>query len=387
MRNVKIGDFRVGNKEREFVNDILDSNWVSEGKYVKKFEERWANYIGTKYSVLCNSGTSALIAAILALKIKYNIKEGSKVITTPLTYIATSNAIVHNNLEPVFVDVGMEDFCIDTQKIEECLEVNDTSIILPVHLMGYSADMDKINALAGKYNSKVIEDSAEAHGTLYKHKRTGSMSDASIFSYYIAHNIQVGELGAINTNDYEIANLIRRIKVNGRIDNRAPLENEKYDPRFMHDIIGYNFKAMEFQAAFACSQLMKVDWILKRRQDNVKYLNEGLSKYDDVLQLPRHSEDISYLAYPLVIKKPEFIKRKKITMMLEKNGIETRPLFMSIPTHQPAYSFMKKKYEGKLPNAEYLNDNAFYIGIHQFLEQDDLDYIIRIFKEIIGPIS
>lgn len=320
-----------------------------------------------------------------------------------MTYIATSNAIVLNDFIPAYIDVDRETFIITPQSIQEYFEqVDDSteySIILPVHLMGYPCQMDEINKIGKKYGLIVFEDSAQAHGTKYKGKKTGSMSLLSDFSFYIAHNIQAGELGAITTNDFEIIRLIKKIKANGRMcDCSICTRNIKkcpkmgsykgkddFDPRFTHDLVGYNFKTMEFTAALALEQLRKADWIAKKRNENVKYLNEGLGGYTDVLQLPKYSKNISFFAYPLVIKKPSVLSRKKLRFELEKKGIESRPLFGCIPTQQPAYNFLKHEYNGKLPNAEYLGANAFYVGCHQYLSQSDLDYLIKIFKQILKP--
>ncbi|MBS3132154.1 DegT/DnrJ/EryC1/StrS family aminotransferase [Candidatus Woesearchaeota archaeon] len=384
MRKITVGNFRLDKTERDYIEEIMDSNWISEGKFVRRFEEEWAKYIGTKFSVVTNSGTSALIAAIFAVKHKYGIKDGSKVLTTPLTYNATVNAIVHNRLEPAFADIRMDNYCIDADKMAEFFEKNpDTKLTVPVHLMGFTADMDSINAMAKKYGCRVIEDAAESNGSVYKGKMAGSLSDASIFSFYVSHNIQAGELGAINTSDREIMELVKRIKVNGEmIDDESRAEGN-CELRFKHDLIGYNFKAMEFQAAFALAQIKKAGLILKKRQENVRVLNDGLRKYDHILQLPEHSGNYSYLAYPLLIKKPQAISRKKLTVELEKRGIQTRPLFHCIPTRQPAYMHMKKQYERKLPNAEYASDNGFYIGVHQFLSGEDVDYVVKSFREVL----
>ena len=122
---------------------------------------------------------------------------------------------------------------------------------------------------------------------------------------------------------------------------------------------------------------------MKRRQENVKFLNDNLSKHDNIFQIPVYSENVSYLGYPLVIKQEDKISRKILRAELEKRGIETRPLFGSIPTQQPAYSFLRKDYEGKLPNAEYIGRNGFYIGIHQYLTEEDLSYVVSAFDEIL----
>jgi perosamine synthetase len=397
---ISVGEFRIKRAERNAIIKVLDSGRISEGETVRKFEQEWAKYIGTKFSVALNSGTSALIAGLTALKHirKDPIRENTKIITTPISYIATSNAIVLSGFEPIYVDVDKDAFCITPDNIRAHLEKVDNpeeySLILPVHLMGFPCDMDEINKIAKEYGLCVFEDSAQAHGTLYKEKKVGSLSLLSDFSFYIAHNIQVGEMGIVTTNDYEIIRLIKKIKTNGRMcdcpictrnTTGCPImrtNQNDFDPRFTHDIIGYNFKTMELQAALGLTQLKRIDWIIERRRENVKYLNEGLEKFSSVIQLPKYDENVSYMAYPIVIKNPKETARKKIRMELEKRGVETRPLFGCIPTQQPAYSYLKHKYKGLLPVAEFVGSNGFYIGCHQYLTMEDLDYVIKAFGAV-----
>ena len=401
-KRISVGDFQISVEERAAINEVLDAGRISEWKKVGEFEKLFADYINTKHCVAVNSGTSALIVGLSALIYDSRfpkIKEGSKVITTPLTYVATINAIVLTGLEPVFIDVDPYSFSILPQKIEEHLKsVNDPenySIILPVHLMGYSCDMDEINRIARKYDLVVLEDSAQAHGSQYKSQRTGSLSLISVFSFYIAHNIQAGEMGAVMTEDEKLKNLMRRLKANGRVcdcsvctrpNGYCPYfpQDEDFDPRFVHDVIGYNFKVMEFEAALGVSQLRKADLIFVKRQNNVRFLNEHLGKHSDDLQLPAFSENVSYLAYPIVIKEHSKFTRKYLRKELEKNSIESRPLFGCVPTQQPAYNYLKEEYEGKIPNAEYAGKNAFYIGCHQYLNHDDLEYVVYIFDKILS---
>ena len=401
-RRISVGDIQISVQDRAAINEVLDAGRISEWKKVSEFEKLFADYINTKHCVAVNSGTSALIVGLSALIYDSRfpkIKKGSKVITTPLTYVATINAIVLTGLEPVFIDVDPYSFSILPQKIEEHLKsVNDPenySILLPVHLMGYSCDMDEINRIARKYDLVVLEDSAQAHGSQYKSQRTGSLSLISIFSFYIAHNIQAGEMGAVMTDDEQLLNLMRKLKANGRVcdcsvctrpNGYCPYfpQDEDFDPRFVHDVIGYNFKVMEFEAALGVSQLRKADLIFVKRQNNVRFLNEHLDKYSDDLQLPAFSENVSYLAYPIVIKEHSKFTRKYLREELEKNGIESRPLFGCVPTQQPAYNYLKEEYEGKIPNAEYAGKNAFYIGCHQYLNHDDLEYVVYIFDKILS---
>jgi len=381
LRKVSVGDFRIGDAEKKAVMEVLESERISEGPKTKEFELKWASFVGTKHCCLVNSGTSALIAGLTALKIRDAIPDNSKVITTPMTYIATSNSVVTSRLQPIFVDIEPKTFCITPENISAYLEEQDSidgiSIILPVHLMGYSCDMDKINAVAKKYGLISLEDSAQAHGSLYNGRRTGSNSAMSFFSFHIAHNIQVGEMGCVNTNNNELDELVKKIKSNGR-------RSEKLEDRFYHDIIGYNFKTVELLAAIGVAQIGKADSIIKARQENVKYLNEELSSLSGCLQLPEYSKDVSYLAYPIVLRENEKISRDELIKELDLKGVESRPLFGSIPTQQPAYSNLKDQYKGKLPNADYAGANGFYIGCHQFLEREDLDQIVVSLKKILA---
>ncbi len=398
-RIVHVGEFRTNEKIRNKIMEVINSEKISEGREVLNFEKKWARFIGTKYAISVNSGTSALIAGLEAIKIKNPTKKKSKILTTPLTYVATTNAIVLTGFTPVFVDLDPDTFCISSELIEKTLEKVDGpesySMIVPVHLLGYAADMDRINKIARNYNLLVLEDAAQAHGTLYHGKKVGSLAYLSTFSFYIAHNIQAGELGAVNTNDKEISQLVRQIKTNGRMCNcnictraegKCPYKENDQDPRFTHNLIGYNFKAMEFQAAIANVQLEEIDWIIKQRQQNVKRLNELLQKYEAIFQLPKYSEDVSYLVYPIVIRDVKF-QPQKIRMALEKEGIETRPIFGCIPTQQPAYSYLKNEYEGKLPVAENIGKFGFYIGCHQYLTEVDFDMISKGFSKLAASLE
>jgi CDP-6-deoxy-D-xylo-4-hexulose-3-dehydrase len=161
---------------------------------------------------------------------------------------------------------------------------------------------------------------------------------------------------------------------------------DDFDPRFTHDMIGYNFKTTDLSAALGISQLRRIDQINQRRAEIVKYLNKGLKRFSELLQLPDYSMNVSYLAYPIIIRRPDIVTRKCLRLKLEEYGIETRPLFGCIPTQQPAYANLKKEYKDKLPNAEYAGRNGFYIGCHQYLQNDDLDYVADIFEKILKGI-
>ena len=368
---IRLGDFQTTQEDEELVLKILRSNKLSEGYYVREFEEKWADFCGTKYCVLTNSGTSALILALEVLK---KFHTGRRVLTTPLTFIATVNAIVLSGYEPLFSDVNKETFVI-----EPCIGAD---VFIPVHLYGYPVDMDKFQF---KF---MIEDAAEAHGTLYKDKRVGSIGLMGCFSFYIAHNIQVGDMGAVTTNSGEVYKELKKVKAHGRmcecpicgrLEGHCPHKDADFDPRFTHTRIAYNFKTTEIQAALGINQIKHVEEIIKKRQENVQYLNEGLSGIKE-LQLPIYSDKVSYLAYPVILKEPGIL-RNPFLNKLTKAGVENRPLFACIPLQQPAYAHLKERWEGKLPNAEWLGNRGFHVGCHQYLKKEELDFMIEAIKK------
>jgi CDP-6-deoxy-D-xylo-4-hexulose-3-dehydrase len=387
---IHVGDMKIGAEEKAAINAVLDSGRISEGRSVKQFEREFAAKIGTRHSIAVSSGTAALISGLLALIYSGKIKKGSSVITTPVTYISTVSAITLTGLKPVFADLAPGSLNIGPEQIEEAIKregPDKCSLILPVHLMGYPCDMIKINEIAAKYGLLVFEDAAQAHGTKINGVNVGNFSIISDFSFYIAHNIQVGEMGAVTTNDTSLARLVRQIKANGRVCDclvctrnegicpHEPEDERDMDPRFTHNLIGYNFKTMEFTAALGLVQMKRFDEIIEKRKQNVAAINLALKKYESIFRLPEYMENVSYLAYPMVIRKGAVISRRGLRKKLAENGVESRPLFGCIPLHQPAYAGMKAEYEGKLPEAEYIGANGFYIGCHQFIQKDDIKKI------------
>jgi len=395
---IRVGDLRIGRREKTAIQKVLASGRISEGPVTRAFEERWADFVGTRYCVATSSGSGALITALTALKYKHGFKDGAKAIVTPLTYAATLSALICTGFEPVFADVEPDTFCLDADKVEALLRRSKNAhafkLILPVDLIGYMPRMDRLRRLAARYKLAFLEDAAEAHGSVYKGRRAGAWGDAGIFSFYIAHNIQAGEMGAVTTNDKEIYTLSKKIKAQGRAcvcpsctrhEGYCPLSRPGVDadPRFTHDVIGYNFKTMEFPAALALTQMERVEKIIRKRQDNIRFLNEGLAPFAHLLQLPIHSREVSYLAYPIIIRDPKRLSRRELCRGLEKRGIENRYLFGCLPLQQPAFAAYKKKAAGTIPIAKNLGAQGFYLGCHQYLTRRDLRRIIAAFSDIL----
>ncbi|MFH1234466.1 MAG: DegT/DnrJ/EryC1/StrS family aminotransferase [Candidatus Diapherotrites archaeon] len=399
---VFIGDFKVGARERELVGKVLDSNRLSEWKMVEEFEQKFAAYVQRTNAVAFNSGTSAEICAFEALKQggRLDPKKKPLVLTNPLTFAAPINAIKLTGFEPAFADIDLSTLNLSTEKLKEFFEspaAQECGALMPVFLMGFSADILEMEKTAKKAGAVLFSDCAQSHGAVFKGKKIGSYGDLSAFSFYISHNIQAGEMGALGTDDQEMVSMFRKLKSYGKnASQREPSKEfsallkskgialEDVDARFTMEFIGYNFRATELSAAVGIGQLEKADETKKKRQENVKYLNEGLQKFSDLLQLPSFSKDNDYLGYPVIIKKPEKISRRQFRDKMEAQGIETRPLFGCVPFHQPQYVYLRKKYEGLLPNAAHAGEHGFYLGCHQYLVQADLDRVIKAVGETVG---
>lgn len=381
MRRVAIAEFIASPEQRQLVQEVLDSGRISEGPKVAQFERAWARFVSSRHCVATNSGTSALLVGLLALRHRLGLPRGTKAITSALSFIATSNAIWHAGFTPVYVDVDPVRFHLLPEQVEEVLakaRPGEYGAIVPVHLMGYPAPMDRLLDLGQRHGVPVVEDAAQAHGSLYRGRPVGSLGALGIFSFYISHNIQGGEMGAVTTDDEALDDLARRLKDQGRIYRPG----EDLRRWFVHDLVGFNFKTSEFQAALALPQVEAAEAILQARREHVRGLNARLADLQEWFQLPEYDETVGYLGYPLVVRPEAPFSRDEWCALLAERGVETRPLFRSIPTQQPAYAHLAPSYAGRVPNAEYLGERGFYLGCHQHLTEDDLDYVAEVFTDL-----
>src|SRR3989344_5963540 len=224
-RHIAIADLRISKKAKNYVRKALDDNRLSYGKFTEKFETEFAKIHNRKFAILSNSGTSGLQVAVHALKETNNWDDGDEILVPAITFIATSNVVLHNNLKPVFVDVEQDYYCINPLKIEEKITPK-TRAIMPVHLFGQSSDMKPILKIAKKYNLKVIEDSCEAMFVKYRNKPVGSYGDISVFSTYVAHIIVTGVGGIVTTDDESLASMIKSLMFHGRDNIYLKIEDD-----------------------------------------------------------------------------------------------------------------------------------------------------------------
>jgi dTDP-4-amino-4,6-dideoxygalactose transaminase len=398
-RNIPMGTVNIGPYAKKLILETLDNNRLSYGKLSAEFENKFAKLHNVNFAVYTVSGTCALQMALHTLKRIHGWRDGDEIIVPAITFVATSNIVLQNNLKPVFVDVLADTYNINPSKIEEKIS-KKTKAIIPVHMYGLPADMDEIKALAKKYKLKIIEDSCEAVMAKYKDKFVGSMGDMGCFSTYVVHVITTGVGGIVTTNNSEYAVKVKSLMNHGRdsiyltIDDANNLTRKKnkeifkiVDRRFSFVDVGYSYRLTEMEAALGLEQLKNIDRIIKKRQFNASYLIKGLGEFSDFLQLPTIPKDREhvFLGFPIVIKNKK-ISREELILFLEKNGIETR--YMMPLLNQPIYKeIFGRNVESRYPVAKYINNHGFYIGCFPELTKEDLDYIIYIFKKALKKLS
>jgi dTDP-4-amino-4,6-dideoxygalactose transaminase len=363
---IEFGELEIGETARKNLQEVCDSNWASGGPKVAQFEKEWGNIFDYKYNVAVSSGTDACINAYAALY-ECGAERGDEVIVPALSFIATSNAVLAAGFKPVFVDVELHTLNIDPKKIEEAI-TEKTVAIAVVHTMGKPCEMDTICKIAKKHRLKVIEDACEAHGARYKGKFIGHWGDMACFSYYIAHLICCGEGGMVSTNDNMLYETLRSTRSHGRRNG------ELY---FDHVRFGLNSKMNDMEASIGLEGIEQFWQTFFRRKNNLYYLMHNLEKYSDIAWMNTESSDEVVCPHGFSITlKPEYAgKIKELYEYLESNSIKCKRNFGSIPTQHESFKFMGHKL-GDFPNAEYIGDNGLHFGIHQYLSQQDLEYIL-----------
>lgn len=358
---IHIAKPNINEEEINEVIKVLRSGELAQGRWVEKFENKFAKYIGTKFAIAVSNGTDALFLALLSL----GIEAGDEVITTPFTFIASSNSILYTGAKPVFVDINPDTFNIDPNLIEEKITVK-TKAIMPVHLFGLSADMDRISKIAKKHNLAVIEDAAQSHGAKIGNRCTGNLGDIATFSFYSTKNITTGEGGMITTNNKKLAIKIRMLR------------NHGMQKKYHHEILGFNSRMTNFQAAIGLHQLEKLDQFNKKRIENAKFLTDRLSKIRQI-QTPYVPANFTHVfhQYTIIIKEGASV-REKLMEFLDKNGVSSM-IYYPIPIHKQ--KFMKKKYNNqKLINAEKSTRQVLSIPVHQSITKEELDKITQLFE-------
>ncbi len=360
--------------------DSLLSTYVTMGKKVATFERMFADYIGVEHGVMVNSGSSANLLALTALK----IPPGSEIITPALTWATTVYPISQTGCVPVLVDVDT-DYNIDPDAIEAAITPK-TAAILPVHLMGNPCDMDAILDMAIRHHLWVIEDACEAHGAEIDNLKIGALADVGFFSFFFSHHLSTIEGGMVLTNDFKLANICRSLRAFGwtrEMENKeeaiAPYPD--IDPRFLFLNAGYNMRPTEIQGAFGIHQLPKLEGIIEKRRANAAYFNEHLSQFTDlVLPEERPNTRHVWFGYPITVKFGASFSREDLVRFLESKGLETRPIGTGNMANQPVMKQIPHRV-GPLASAELIDRNGFFFGVHEGLTEEQRGAIVGYFRE------
>lgn len=394
---IPFGTISITQKSKKIIRDILDSGRVSGGRYVRELEKRFAEVIGAREAVAVSSGTDA-DALALAVLYDFGAKRNDEVIVPALSFVATGNSVLQAGFNPVFVDIDKRTLNINPAKIEGAI-TRKTIAIMPVHLMGKPADMDVIKSIARKYKLYVIEDAAEAYGATYKGKKIGTIGDMAAFSLYVAHIITTIEGGMVVTDRLDFAEILRSLRAHGRACKCATCVlnissgycqkrfsyGKNRDIRFMFERIGFSSKMNEIEAAIGLGNIDIYSGILNKRRRNLLYLMEKFRVFKPYLYTIEEEayEQIGPHAFSIILEEKVKFSRDELVYFMERHGIDTRNLFLSMPTQCPGFRYLGYKL-GAFPHAEYIGDNGLHIGIHQDLKKEHLDYILGVISEFLS---
>lgn len=400
--------------EKEIIN-LVDSAldfWLTAGKYAQEFERKLARFLGVRYCLLVNSGSSANLLAFMSLTSpklgERQIKRGDEVITVAAGFPTTIAPIIQYGAIPVFVDISLPTYNIDVSKLESALS-NKTKAIFLAHTLGNPFDLETVKEFCEKHNLWLIEDNCDALGSKYLYKGkwiyTGTIGDIGTLSFYPAHHITTGEGGAVVTNNPELKKILLSMRDWGR-DCWCPSGKDNtcgrrfkwqlgelpfgYDHKYIYSHFGYNLKATDMQAAIGVAQLEKLPSFIEARKKNWKLLRDGLSDLSDkfILPEPTKNSDPSWFGFTLTVREEANFSRDEIIRYLEEKGIQTRMLFAGNILKHPAFDEMRKKGEGfrvvgELKNTDKVMKDTFWIGVYPGITEEQIEYIVSTIKEFV----
>ncbi len=371
MKDIPVVDVNIAEQEIKAVEEVVKSRYLIEGKNAREFEKKFGEFTGSKYVSTVTNGTCALHLALTAM----DIGPGDEVITTPFTFIASSNSILFNGAIPKFVDVDPETFNLNPNKIEQAI-TEKTKAIMPVHIFGNPCSMQEIMEIAEKHDLKVIEDCAQAHDARINGIHVGNFGDVGSFSFYGTKNLVGGEGGAIVCNSEEVYDKIQSLKNHGR------------DPKggYNHYRIGFNYRITDMSAAIMNVQMDRAEKILARRHRNGNLYRKILSEQKFLQlqkQLPGHQMS-DYIFAP-VINDPS-ITPQDLIKYLRLNHISSRTIYSVLSYEQPAYQNIDNFYMARVinfpdysktqcPNAEHIARNHFELPMVSSMTDDQIYYI------------
>jgi len=398
----------LGAKELQLMVEASLEAWLTTGRFNAQFEERLANYLGVKYLITVNSGSSANLVAFSALTSPRlgdrAINPGDEVIGVAAGFPTTVNPILQYGAVPVFVDVDLATHNIDANKIEAALSPKTKAIML-AHSLGNPFNLEVVTEICRKHGLWLIEDCCDALGSTYKGQLVGTFGDIATLSFYPAHHITMGEGGAVFTNNAELKLIAESFRDWGRDCYCPPGKDntcnkrfcwtarelggalpDGYDHKYTYSHLGYNLKITDMQAACALAQMDRVDKFIAARKANFKHLKDRLKSCEEFLVLPEatpHS-DPSWFGFPVLLKESSGVKRVDLLNFLDQNKIGTRLVFAGNLTRQPYMVGRKFRISGDLANTDRVMNQSLWLGVYPGLTSEHLDYIADKLEEFFG---
>lgn len=396
----------------EMVN-LVDSAlefWLTSGRYTDEFEDKLAKYLNVKYCSLVNSGSSANLLGFMALTSPLlgdrRVKPGDEMITVAAGFPTTVSPAIQYGVVPVFVDITIPQYNIDTSKLEAALS-DKTKVVMIAHTLGNPFDLKEVKSFCDKHNLWLVEDNCDALGSKYvldgKEYFTGTIGDIGTSSFYPPHHMTMGEGGAVYTNNPLLHKCVRSMRDWGRdcvcpsgVDNLCKHRYDRqygelpmgYDHKYVYSHFGYNLKATDMQAAVGCAQLDKFPSFVERRIYNFNRLKDALKGTEDKLILPEACENSTPSWFGFMITCKEGADRNKLVQFLEENGVQTRMLFAGNIIKHPCFDEMRKtgtgyRVIGDLANTERIMQDTFWIGVYPGMTDEMIDYMAAMIKEAI----
>jgi perosamine synthetase len=354
----------IGKREEECVVDAIRSGWVSSlGAYIEKFEEQFAAFCGTRHAITVSNGTTALHLALLAA----GVKPGDEVIIPDLTFIATANVVVHAGAVPIFVDIDPQTLCLSPDAIASAV-TSRTRAIMPVHLYGHPADMDRINEIAERRGLVVIEDAAEAHGAECRNRRVGSLGRCGVFSFYGNKVITTGEGGVITSDDDKLIIRARRLRDHAMSATR----------RYWHDEVGFNYRMTNLQAALGVAQLERIDEFIAKRRKILDWYRAGLADCAGI-KLNRQADWAKPVCWMVCMEIEDLDEaaRDQLMSRLKALGVDCRPYFYPV-SDMPMYS------PASTPVAHRISPTGINLPSYVDLSADDVAHICGIVRQVLA---
>ena len=376
--------------------------WLTTGRFNAEFEKKLSDFLGVRFALTCNSGSSANLLALSALcspMIDDHLAPGDEVITCATGFPTTVNPIFQNNLVPVFVDVDIPTYNIRAELIEQAIGPR-TRAIMVAHALGNPFDLSAVIDVAKKHGLFLIEDTCDALGATYNNKLVGTFGDIGTLSFYPAHHITMGEGGAVFTQDGIKKRALESIRDWGRdcycdpgVDNTCKRRFKwklgdlplGYDHKYTYSNIGYNLKITDMQAAVGVAQIDRLQDFIQRRRHNFKFLKNALEDLSDIFILPEATKnsDPSWFGFPITINEKANISRDKLVNYLEDNKIATRLLFGGNLLKQPYMKGRHFRVPGATTNSDVVMNSTFWIGLYPGLTESHLSYVSEIMHNYI----